>query len=572
MLNLGPNIRPKGSTQNNFPGWRRTAAVWLILIFFAPLLGTAAESMKQQRQRAADRPRPVIFNNDGNEPVHLLKESTAEDLLSHRTAALAGTQVSSIFYCTWDAGFSLVTHQTKVGQVFNLREGSSFPNNRTQELLDADIDPLNVMIEFGQKNDIEIFWSMRMNDGHDSNRQYAWGPELFEFNKFKTAHPEYLFGTPDGPQPEAGGWSLVDYGQPAVRDLAFRMIEEVCKNYDVDGIELDFNRFPVLFKTNGAGQPATDADLAAMTDLMQRVRVAADAAGTKRGRPLLIAVRLPDSVDYCRAIGIDLEAWLANDLVDLMSIDGYFQLNPWDYSAKLGHKYGVKVYGAIDDSRIRSLRDARDQRNSLTGYRAQATNLWAGGVDGIYMFNAFDPESPLWSELGDPKLLTGLDKDYFASVRGVGFAAIPFYPVVPFQNVASLNPDAPLNLDPGKPVAVSFYVGDDFSHPRPEQNEAAKLTLRLQFKHLPEHHTTTSLQVTINGELLADPKLTGEWGLQEKWLEFAVDPAQVRFGENVAEVTLLPTADLNTRWFPTGPTPLFTQWIDLNLRVRFPDE
>ena len=66
----------------------------LILTLVTSLNGAEPESMKQQRQRAADRPRPIIFNNDGNEPVVLLEETTAEDLLRHRTTSLAGTQVS----------------------------------------------------------------------------------------------------------------------------------------------------------------------------------------------------------------------------------------------------------------------------------------------------------------------------------------------------------------------------------------------------------------------------------------------------------------------------------------------
>ena len=32
----------------------------------------------------------------------------------------------------------------------------------------------------------------------------------------------------------------MDYGRPEIRDLAFRFVEEVCRNYDVDGVELDF--------------------------------------------------------------------------------------------------------------------------------------------------------------------------------------------------------------------------------------------------------------------------------------------------------------------------------------------
>ncbi len=70
-----------------------------------------------------------------------------------------------------------------------------------------------------------------------------------------------------------------------------------------------------------------------------------------RGRPILVAMRLPDSAEYCRAIGLDLERWLADDLLDLYIPCSYFQLNDWEYSIALGHKYGVKVYPSLDDVR-----------------------------------------------------------------------------------------------------------------------------------------------------------------------------------------------------------------------------
>ncbi len=42
---------------------------------------------------------------------------------------------------------------------------------------------------------------------------------------------------------------------------------------------------------------------------------------------------------------------------------------------------------------------------------------WNAGVDGIYMFNFFNPNRPEWRELGDPKTLAGLDKLTFVTCR-----------------------------------------------------------------------------------------------------------------------------------------------------------
>ena len=68
--------------------------------------------------------------------------------------------------------------------------------------------------------------------------------------------------------------------------------------------------------------------------------------------PLLISVRVPDSVGFCRAIGLDLERWLAEDLIDMLVVGGYFRLQPWEESVALGHRYGVPVYAGLSESRV----------------------------------------------------------------------------------------------------------------------------------------------------------------------------------------------------------------------------
>ena len=220
-------------------------------------------------RKAVDRRRRIIFNNDGNEPVYFCKASTKEALLDSRTAPLAGSQVDAIFYCTWSSGFGLFTHRTKAGEVFNTRE-AMFKDNRTQELLDQGIDPLEVMVEFAHLHGMELFWSMRMNDTHDGARA-EYGPVMFRANRLKQEHPEWLMGTKEKP-PKYGAWSAVDYGVDAIRDLAFQYCEEVAQNYDIDGLELDFFRHAFFFRCSGRGEPCGDRERQAMTELVGRIR------------------------------------------------------------------------------------------------------------------------------------------------------------------------------------------------------------------------------------------------------------------------------------------------------------
>lgn len=490
------------------------------------------------RAEAINRPRRIIFNNDGNEPVYYCKSATAEELLRARTSALIGSQVDSIFYCTWSSGFGLFTHDTKVGQVFNTRE-AMFSPNRTQEFLDNGLDPLRIMVEFAHRHRMELVWSMRMNDTHDGSRA-EYGPVMFRANKLKQEHPEWLIGSKERP-PKHGAWSAVDFGVSEIRDLAFRYCEEVCQNYDVDGIELDFFRHAFFFKCSGRGEACGEEELSQMTGLLRRVREMTETVGRRRGRPILVAVRVPDSVEYCRFIGLDLERWLQDGLVDLLVVSGYTQLNNWEYSVKLGHKYGVKVYPSLDEPRVRD-EAARKFRSSLATYRGRAMNVWAAGADGVYMFNYFNPNSPLWNELGDPAELRKLDRNYFASVRGVGSMPVPHQK---FMKVAVLNPANPIAVEQGKPARVEFQVGED----APEMNKEMRVVLHLQFKPACDPQ---QLRAVLNGKEL--PAGT----VRDSWIEYVLQDRCLHEGTNALE--------LSNASSDTKPTSLLDLYVEIARR------
>ena len=526
---------------------------WLIvaaLLASLPLAGQDTNAVdatgKEWRRSAVNRSRRIIFNNDGCE-IFLIKQPTREAFLNSRTTPLIGTQVDSLFYCTTQ-GFGMFTHLTKAGQMFTLREGRYGPgavnDNQMPAMITAGIDPFQTVIDFARKRGIEVFCSFRMNDNHDGSSA-DYGPLRFNANAVKTAHPDYLLGA-RGVSLKHGSWSAVDYGRAEVRELMLSYVEEVCRNYDVDGVELDFFRHPVFFKTTTRGEIATDGELAAMTDLVRRIRRVADEVGRKRGRPLLIAMRLPDSVDYARTIGLDLERWLADDLVDLLIVSGYFQLNDWNYSVSLARKYGVKVYPSLDEPRLKD-NLARIERQAERAYMARAAVAWQAGVDGIYMFNYFS-DSNLKFELGgsvlrtvgDPHLLAAMDKAYFASARGVGVASFGNYPLAAFQVVETLNPAAPRIIAPKSQASARVQLGAEIAM------EPFELKLALRFDAVP----ASGITVNLNGRQLQSGHVTGTW------LEFPIDRTWVRPGNNQVDV----------QWQSGGQNSL--KWSDLVLHAK----
>ena len=513
----------------------------IVVLLVATCGWSVAADVRAARRAAADRPRTLVFNNDGNEPVYLMTEPTAENLLAQRTAPLAGSGVRSIFYSTWSGPFGVFTHHPRVGERFETREGR-FAKNQTRALFEAGVDPLAEIAGWCRKHDVECFFSMRMNDTHDGNgADYA--PLVLATSRLKRDHPEWLLGTPEH-TPRYARWTAVDYGRPEIRDLAFRYVEEVCTRYDIDGVELDFLRHAAFFAAPARGEHATADDLAAMTGLLRQIRTMADEAGARRGRPILVAVRVPDSLEYARAIGLDLEAWLGGGLVDLLVTTSYIQLNPWEYSVALGRRHGVKVYASLDECRFADV-DARRERMTVEAYRARAAAAWSAGVDGVYLFNHFDMRSPLWNELGDRRRLATLDKDYFASYRGPG--GEPF-PRRAFQNLPTLSPSAPLTLEAGWATSVDLSLGDEFAADAPRR-PAAMLRLAL-----PGITAADQVVVTCNGTAVTGGKILPG---PRPWLEIPVDAALLRPRRNVVALA------------PAAGSPV-TTWADLGLRVRFP--
>jgi len=520
----------------------------LLLLMLGPTIAPAAGAdseplsrLRAARKTAAERSRRIIFNNDGDEPIYQCRETSTEELLKHRTAPLAGSQVDTIFYCTC-AGFGLFTHGTKLGHVFATHEGR-FSTNVTDKYIAAGIDPLSVMVDFGHQHKMEVFWSLRVNDTHDAS-ETDYGPIMFRANPFKLQHPEWLIGSKTH-KPKFGGWAAVDFARPEIREMAAKFVEEVCRNYDVDGIELDFFRHPVFFgRAAQAGVPCNDEERSQMTDLVRRIRTMTETEGLRRGRPILVAFRVPDSAEYCRDIGLDVDRWLDEGLFDLLVTAGYFQLNPWETSvawAKRGH---VPVYPSLDESRVPDP-DANALRMTAEAYRGRALEVWRAGANGVYLFNSFDPHKSMWRELGDAKVLEQLDQDYFASARGVGGAAGGALPHRKYQKIPTLNPETPLIATSAQAAEVTFNFPSESA--ARASGAAAQVTLRLQFKNLAQ---PSDARITLNDLPLDAPRLAGGW------LEFRLPAGQPRLGSNRVQVA---PAD--------GKDKL--EWTDLHCTVRW---
>ena len=498
------------------------------------------DSLESARKAAVERQRRVIFNNDGDDLLHLDGPATAEKFLAVRTDHVAGTMVDSVFYFSRRPISPLYT-----GAV--TREPLA---GRLRDLARQGADDLRLVIEASREQGMEVFWSMRMNDIHDNAK-----PES-EIAQWKRDHRHLLMGKPEDkerfpPSDPRNIWTFVDYAHPEVRELMVETFKEVLAAYDVDGVDLDFLRHPAFFPETRLFKPVTRPHLEMMTGMVGRIRAEVLAASRRKGRPILMSVRVLPTLSQNLHFGFDVEQWARRGFLDLIVVGGGY--DPFTMPAKdmidRGNQWGVPVYVCLSSSGFehalggqrfystdadqwgRTLPDA-DEEVALKVWRAAAANAWLAGAKGIMTFNLFPrhPESRatrmarrVWKEIGNPERLALTNKLYV--VENVGSLQGGF-----MMGSVPVGGRLPVQVAPGDSVQRLLPVADELAG---AGDRLHSLEFRLRLAG-PRKRDTVS--VHLNGERL---RLTRR---QPDWLIGPVPEQAMRRGNNVVKVKLAAAA------------------------------
>ena len=485
---------------------------------------------KRARVEAAQRPRRVIFNDDTHE-LALEDANTPEGFLAHRIAPLAETQVGTISWSVLCGQFDAPAYDSKVQPIYGDAQDAPVKywhrvTENVKTLAREYCCPLHLVCAFAHKHDMEAFASVRMNDVHDSfmdaNAMTVW----------KRTHPEFMVDT-RGTLPNFELYTTAqDFSHEAVRQRKLEIIEEICQRYDVDGFELDYIRHPVLFSRRMHGEPCTVDEINTITSMMGEIRSLTDAAAKRRGRPLLIAVRVPDTSTTSLDNGLDVSAWLGQDLIDILIIGGGYA--PWSLPVETwveaARPHGVPVYPCVNMG-----------KESLPLVRGLASNWYRAGVDGLYFWNLGTPFEFMTGdelvetrhrcyacvhEVGDANMLVGKEKLF--SVDSATGGILPYY--------AHLSAPRPLPLESkhgalrtGVIGRLPLIVGDDVKSDPP-----TKATLTVEFD---DASWKEALLVRLNGEELTDGRFspTSE-GQTDCQLSYDVQVLPLRTGRNVVEL------------------------------------
>ena len=405
------------------------------------------------------------------------------------------------------------SHQTKVGAIW----GSDRDKFKTagewriaenaRQIVQSGTDPAAVVIDSGHKAGLDVFLSLRFNDGHDSRLKDG----IDDVNMVPTRknHPDWLLG--------GEGFSKFGYNfaVPEVRAYTLALIKEAIANYNLDGFDLDFDRQPVVFKN---GEAEKNAPL--ITEILRQVRAALDARGAALGRKLFLSVRVPPSLDYDRKQGLEVPVWIKEHLADIVVVGdpgGWNYRLPIEDFRALAQGTTCKILAqnlcAFKEDRGRSASVLFGERDyySTEQFRAVAALHWQAGADGMFIWNQhwlkyyrddkFDRQS--WKEIGDPQVLARKNKYYIVGPKNRG---------------------GPLPLDlaqAGDAQEINVEIADDISAAR-KDGVLHEATLRLMIEQLTD---LDHLDLQLNGSPLDEASAKKRLNYNDCWLDF--DASQI---------------------------------------------
>jgi hypothetical protein len=356
-----------------------------------PVKEARGKGAKSARRTALNRRRRIIFNDDTYE---LSREdaNTPEGFLRRRLKPLAGTHVDTIAWSVLGGWADAPVYDSKVQPIYGDAHGTppqywTAVTKNVKSLIASGHCPLQIVIDFAHKNEMELFASVRMNDCHDSF--IPGGVTLW-----KKAHPEFLVDPGNVPRDKdkhpLGLYVIaLDWSHTEVRDRKFEIIEEICRRYDVDGINLNYISHPVFFSRTMRGLPVTDEQTEIMTAFMRRIRNLTEAAGARRGRPILVSAIVPDNLRLAGNVGLDVKTWIEEDLIDMVTPGlGYAPFSlPVKEFTDLAHKHSVKVYPCINRKAPQHVADSAVSE----GFHGVAANWYRDGADGLFFWNLGTP-------------------------------------------------------------------------------------------------------------------------------------------------------------------------------------
>ena len=370
----------------------------------------------------------------------------------------------------------------------------------------AGIDPLGIYVDEAKRVGVDHWFRISMNDWHhvdtSSGSVYRLGG-----SKFYEERLDLLIG-----EEGAAGWSkyphlqktmtwMQDYAHDEVRALRRDTAIEVCERYDCTGFLFDFMRVPGFFRF---GEERDNAHL--ITQLLRETRAGLDEVGKTRGRHVGLAVRVPTTINGAQTLGLDVDEWITEELVDVLITTPFFaqdmehDTGEW---VELGRNSRVSIIAGLEEGYLAGHTDGMNRwfynPPLMTGLttemvRGLAARHHARGVDGLFVFNWFgsaltygakhDFGKTAVNDVADPERLRYRDKTYSLMRSNDSW---PNFTRTKWQIPTKITEDV---------TELTFDVADDVSAAG-DLVRSCRLIL-----HIDNMSVVDELEVTLNGSVV----------------------------------------------------------------------
>lgn len=445
-----------------------------------------------KKKSAKNKPRIMYFNDSRHDLVYHYEPPMSKRQFEAPVDELVGTSVEAL--CLGLGDGRTVFHDTKVGEVWGdpVKKWSHAVFHRAYQnvrgAIDQGIDPLRVACERAHAKGMLLYPTLLVNQG---NRGSSVEEDVRSSNfRFQNKHLE--IGA-RGDLPNFPGKTNLDFKHEEVRNERLKLIEEVAKNYPIDGFELQLNYlsrvvafFHPMEVTEGRG---------IMTQWIKKVYEI-----LKNNNPdCELVLRVPSDLKTGYELGFDYQEWISQGIVDVLvgethwaRVDSMADFKPMIEIAKGSD---CRVFGALNSI----VSSDRLLSATIEIIRAAASNYWQQGLDGLYLTQWFAGAN--WPyradfyeqlrEVNHPEIMASKSKFYSVLTKGDSRQA-------PSEG----KPTLPIELKPNQTVKINVTIADDLML-WDQEGLVDEVLLRLRIGV----NEREPLQFRLNGKILPESSL-----------------------------------------------------------------
>ena len=430
----------------------------------------------------------IMFYHDGRHPlIYMYEPPMQPEEYEQGVDELLGTPVEAIMFCLGDG--RTVLHDTEVGELWghNVKKWPHLIFRRAHQnarhLIRTGHDPLRLICDRAHEYGKLVYPTLLVQQGRGPRDQDV------RCANFRFDNSQLEIGAQGDLAHDHPGFTCLDFKHRAVRDERFSIIAETIKKYPVDGFELQMNYFPHYFHPD---EVAAGREI--MTEWIGKVYRALKRSGRNRE----LAIRIPFSMEGCYEVGMDIEAWLKEGIVDVLIgqsfsgpelLDSTVDFRPL---VKAASGTACRVHAALQ-SHIDS---DRLGEASIELVRGAASNYWAQGIDGLYLAHWFGnwPYGASFyeklRELPYPQVMAARDKIYYVPTM-TGRHPDP-------MTEPGMTMQLPAPLKKGQRATITWSISDDLKR-WGKVNRVHEVLLRVRVMG---HTERDRLRFVLNGREL----------------------------------------------------------------------